>query len=97
MDAAEALERGLANRVVPGDEVMDTAREIAQAIADAAPLAVAAVKEIALATEDLTLTETLAMLHDGRLPSFDRVYCSEDAKEGPRAFAEKRKPVWRGR
>ncbi len=97
MDAAEALERGLANRVVPGARVMDTAREIAQAIADAAPLAVAAVKEIALATEYLTVAETLAMRHDGRLPSFHRVYDSEDAKEGPRAFAEKRKPVWQGR
>ncbi len=97
MDAAEALEHGLANRVVPGARVIDTAREIAQAIADAAPLAVAAVKEIASATEYLTVAETVAMRHDGRLPSFDRVYSSEDAKEGPRAFAEKRKPVWRGR
>ena len=51
----------------------------------------------ALATEYLTVAETLAMRHDGRLPSFDRVYGSEDAKEGPRAFAEKRKPVWQGR
>lgn len=97
MDAAEALEHGLANRVVPGERLMDTAREIAQAIAEAAPLAVAAVKEIASATEYLTVAETLAMRHDGRLPSFDRVYASEDAKEGPRAFAEKRKPVWQGR
>jgi crotonobetainyl-CoA hydratase len=97
MDAAEAYACGLVNRVVPGDRVMDTAREIAQAIADAAPLAVAAVKEIALATEYLTVAETLAMRHENRLPSFDRVYQSEDAKEGPRAFAEKRKPVWRGR
>ncbi len=97
MNAAEAKALGLVNRVVPGPRVMDEARELAAAIADAAPLAIRAVKEMALETEHLSLEETLAAQRSGRLAAYDRMQRSADAIEGPRAFAEKRKPVWRGR
>ena len=97
LGAAEALALGLVNRVVPGPALMGAAREIAAGIVANAPLAVSALKEMAAKTEHLSLAETLALQRSGGLAGFERVRGSEDAKEGPRAFAEKRDPVWTGR
>ncbi|MCH7555512.1 MAG: crotonobetainyl-CoA hydratase, partial [Proteobacteria bacterium] len=95
--AEEGLALGLINRVVPGAELMDRAREMADAIIANAPLSISALKEMAQKTEHLSLAETVALQRAGGLAWYDRVRDSEDAREGPRAFAEKRAPVWRGR
>ena len=55
-----------------------------------------AVKAVVAATEGLTVEQGYAALRDGSIPAYDRAMASEDAEEGPRAFAEGREPVWRG-
>ena len=96
MDAAEGLERGLVNRVVEPGELAAAARELAESIIAAAPLAVRAVKATVLATEELSVEDGYAAMRDGSIPALDRAGDSEDAEEGPRAFAEGRDPVWKG-
>lgn len=97
LDAAEALRWGLVNAVVPAEALLEKAREYARLILKAAPLAVAAVKEVTRATEALDLPACYALMRSGRLAAYQRMLTSQDAQEGPRAFAEKRDPVWQGR
>jgi crotonobetainyl-CoA hydratase len=97
MNAAEAHRWGLANRVVPSSDVMGEAMSLAQAICASAPLAVAAVKEILETTAALSTDEGYRRLRRGDLPSYRAMLGSEDAREGPRAFVEKRPPRWQGR
>ena len=97
VEAEEAERWGLVNQVVAPGELMEAARELAGRIIAAAPLAVEAVKAIALATEELGVAEGYAALRSGAVPEYERSNSSEDAKEGPRAFAEGREPEWRGR
>ena len=97
VEAEEAERWGLVNQVVAPGELMEAARELAWRIIAAAPLAVEAVKAIALATEGLSVAEGYAALRSGAVPEYERSNSSEDAKEGPRAFAEGREPEWRGR
>ena len=97
MDAAEAGRWGLVNAVVPTGNLMAKAREWAELIVAGAPLSVSAIKELARRTETLTFAESMAGIDDGRFEAYQRMLDSEDAREGPRAFAEKRPPVWRGR
>ncbi|KQW42682.1 enoyl-CoA hydratase [Nocardioides sp. Root1257] len=93
IDAHRAYEVGLVNKVVPADELLDAAVALAQTIADNAPLSVWAAKQaVELATE---IGESDALRASHLL--YHRVYTSEDAAEGPRAFAEKRTPRWTGR
>jgi E-phenylitaconyl-CoA hydratase len=93
IDAATAARWGLVNRVVPRAELMDTARDYARRIAANAPLAVQASKELALKSRDVDLATGLRME-----AMFNRMLmATEDAKEGPAAFAEKRSPQFRGR
>ena len=96
IDATEAARWGIVNKVVPQPELMDTARELAEQIANAAPLATRAVKAIVQATEGLALEEAYAVLRGGKIAIYEEMLESDDAKEGPRAFAEGRPPVWRG-
>jgi E-phenylitaconyl-CoA hydratase len=93
IDAATALRVGLVSRVVPEDELLPIARQIAQRIAGHAPLAVKAVKEVAQSALDETLEQSL------RFGSTLRwiIGQTEDAREGPRAFAERREPRYQGR
>jgi enoyl-CoA hydratase len=91
IDAQRAYGVGLVNRVVPAAEVMPAARELADAICRNGPLAVRTAKEIAVRSLEL---EKGFVLERGLGA---RVFASEDAKEGPRAFAEKRPPRFTGR
>lgn len=93
ISAERAYEIGFVNHVVPADQLMSKAIGIAETIAENAPLTVAAAKEMVYLATD---TGRMAGLEAAR-HLFNRVYSSEDALEGPRAFAEKRKPQWKGR
>ena len=87
----EAERWGIVNRIVPADELMQAGMEIAGQIAQSAPLSVQRMK--------MTYRKTHGMpLHTGlRLDAGPDPYSSEDAKEGARAFLERRPPVWTGR
>lgn len=91
ISAQRAYEIGLINRVVPADQVMTTALEMAERICANGPLAVRTAKEIAVRA----LKQETAFVLEKAIGA--RVFSSEDAKEGPRAFTEKRKPVFHGR
>lgn len=95
MGADEALRHGLVNRVVDRDDLMTAAREFADQIAAAAPLATRAVKAVVRVAEGLGAEEAYAAMR--ATPAYREMLASEDAAEGPRAFAEGRPPVWRGR
>jgi crotonobetainyl-CoA hydratase len=75
---------------------MPRARELALQLAEGPPLVFAAIKEIIRETSHLPIQQAFDLVTKRRLPTVDRLYGSEDQKEGARAFAEKRKPVWRG-
>jgi crotonobetainyl-CoA hydratase len=95
IDAREAERWGLVNRVVPAGGVLDAALELARKIAANAPLAVQASKRVAYAlTDGEPLGE--ADLWASTFRELGPVARSNDAKEGPRAFAEKRQPEWSG-
>jgi len=96
LSASDALRFGLVNRVVTGGELMSTARALAADLATLAPLALRAIKAVTSATETLPVAEGYAMMRSGAVPVYQQMLASEDAKEGPRAFAEKRAPVWQG-
>jgi enoyl-CoA hydratase/carnithine racemase len=91
--ASRALELGLLNEVVPEDELQDRAVDWARRITANAPLAVAATKESVLRCLALNLPEAYKLESE----ISQQVFATEDAKEGPKAFAEKRPPVWQGK
>ena len=91
IDAQRAYSLGLVNKVVPRVEIMPTAEAIAKRINENGPLAVRAVKEAASRGIRMPLQEGLQL---ETLLSY-KVFQSADAKEGPRAFAEKRKPAYK--
>jgi enoyl-CoA hydratase len=91
--AAEALEIGLVTYVVPDGQALDKAREIAGRIAANGPLAVQAIKRSVRATAGLPEDEALRLELEIGAP----IFTTDDAKEGPRAFLEKRQPRFEGR
>ena len=93
IDAARAADIGLVNRVVPEGGALEAAVELAERIAANGPLAVMATKQIALSGGDWPPEQCW----DQAAGLTAAVFASQDAREGARAFAEKRAPVWRGR
>ncbi|HSP55059.1 MAG TPA: enoyl-CoA hydratase-related protein [Dehalococcoidia bacterium] len=92
-DAQTALRFGLVSRVVPPDQLMATAEEIAAKILECGPLAVRSVKQAAVQGLTMSLEDGLKL--ESQLVGV--VFRSEDAREGPTAFAQKRKPQYKGR
>ena len=94
VSAEEARRMGLVNRVVPGDQLMTTARALAQTLLLNAPLSLQASKQVMLQS----LSEPdLDRAMRRRYEAAERMLASDDAREGPLAFAQKRRPVWQGR
>lgn len=93
MSAEDALRYGLINKIVPSDKLMENAEHIANLICANGPLAVRAIKELAVRGQfmpieyGIRLEEAIAKI----------LRTTEDAQEGPKAFAEKRKPLFLGR
>lgn len=95
LDARRAYEVGIVTEVVPQEKLLPRALEIAESIARQAPLAVRAAKEVLRRAYDLRFTQKQVVDYGEQLRLMVRK--SEDAREGPRAFAEGRKPEWKGK
>ncbi|MEM8922751.1 MAG: enoyl-CoA hydratase-related protein [Actinomycetota bacterium] len=93
MTAAEALDLGLINRVAPTAGLDDAVNDLIDEIMACAPLSIRATKQAAMRGLELPLTKALR----AEYPAVDHMMRSDDAKEGPLAFAEKRAPRWTGR
>lgn len=97
MSVEEAHGWGLVNEIVAAEKLFDRALEIAQMLSQGPALVFAAIKEVARETEHMPFAEALRRTMRREFKTVDVLYSSEDQLEGARAFAEKRKPVWRGR
>ena len=97
LDADEAHRWGLVNRIHPAADLLDAAWEMARLIASGPPLVYAAIKEVVRDAEDSKFQDAMNRVTQRKLRTVDILYGSEDQKEGARAFAEKRDPVWKGR
>jgi enoyl-CoA hydratase len=93
ISAQEAERLGLISRVVEPDRLLEEAEKVAQRLARNAPLSLEAIKKTVLQTSGVPLAEAFQL----EVQNAAHVMQSEDAKEGPRAFAEKREPVWKGK
>jgi enoyl-CoA hydratase len=93
ISAEEAARLGLISRVVEPGLLLEEAERVAHRLAKNAPLSLEAIKRTALETSGIPLADAFRIEAEHAA----EVMQSEDAREGPRAFAEKREPVWKGR
>ena len=91
--AQRAYEMGFLNKVVPADQLMPEALALANQIAENAPLAVQYFKELAYRGLNMSTQDISSLTYH----MYDQLLTTEDSQEGPRAFAEKRKPRWQGK
>lgn len=97
IDAEEAARWGLINQIHPAADLMANAREMADLLASGPPLVYAAIKEVVREAEDMKFQDALNRITRSQFATVEKLYRSDDQKEGARAFAEKRDPVWKGR
>jgi enoyl-CoA hydratase len=91
--AQRAYEIGFVNKIVPKERLMDEAKALARQVTENAPLSLRYFKELAYRGLDMSEPALAALTRH----IYDQLLRTEDSKEGPRAFAEKRKPQWKGR
>lgn len=96
MDAAEAHRWGLVNAVFPAAELIERGLAVAERLAAGPPLVYAAIKEVQREGRLLGFAESMRRIGTRRFPTVATLYGSADHDEGARAFAEKRRPVWKG-
>lgn len=93
VSAEEAWRIGLVNEIVPAERLLGRAEEIARRLAENGPLALRKIKEVVIRSSGVPFDEAFRMENEASR----EIMRSEDAREGPRAFLEKRKPVFKGR
>ncbi|MCK4285521.1 MAG: enoyl-CoA hydratase/isomerase family protein [Candidatus Lokiarchaeota archaeon] len=92
MSAQEGVQLGFVKKVVPFNQLIEEAEKIANLIMEGSPLAIRTIKQMANDGLEMTLKEALF----ANFPLFTKFLQSHDFREGPKAFSEKRKPVWKG-
>lgn len=97
MTAEEGARWGLINRVVRRDRLLEEAQALARSFANHSPVAIHALKEALRAMDGRSIEDAFHVAAANRLPHRKRMLASPDRLEGPRAFSEKRKPVWQSR
>ena len=97
MNVDEAEHYGLVNKSCPQDDLINQALEWGNQISKSAPLSLAAIKSVIRSTEMIDLKDAYDLMRSGKIEAYHKMLNSEDAKEGPLAFSEKRFPKWKGK
>lgn len=96
LTAEEGVHHGLIKQTTSRENLLDEAYTIAKQLSESAPLSIQAIKEVVQHTAHLPIKEGYEKMRSGELKAYHKMLQSNDAVEGPTAFAEKRKPNWSG-